>query len=286
MRHTLSTLRKTLAGGRKLAMLTCYDASFARLMDAAGVDTLLVGDSLGMVVQGHDSTLPVTVDDIAYHTACIARGAPRAFLVADMPFGSYHEDAAQAMRNAVTLMKAGAQMVKLEGGAEIAPIVKQYVLAGIPVCAHVGLLPQHVNAVGGFRVQGRDAASAERILADAQALDAAGAAMVLIEGVPEDVGRRVAESVGAITIGIGASGACDGQVLVMHDMLGMTDRPARFVKDFTRELAPGEGNLIERAFRAYAEEVGAGRFPAAEHVYAATGDAAAAYGGANAPKAG
>lgn len=280
MRNTLSTLRKTLSSGRKLSMLTCYDAGLAQVMDDAGVDCLLVGDSLGMVVQGHDSTLPVTVADIAYHTSCLQRGSSRSFLLADMPFGSYQEGPAQALRNAVKLMQAGAQMVKLEGGAELQATVHALLGAGIPVCGHVGLLPQRVHAMGGFRVQGKEDAEADRIVADAQALEAAGAAMLVIEGVPEPVARRVCASTQLITIGIGASPACDGQVLVAHDMLGLTRAPARFVKDFTADLAPdatGAG-LIERAIRRYVQEVGEGSFPQAEHVYGAGSSGPAAYG--------
>lgn len=277
MRQTLSTLRKRLASGHKLSMLTCYDASFARAMDEAGIDCLLVGDSLGMVVQGHDSTLPVTVADVAYHVGCLARGSRRPWLVADMPFGSYHESPAQGMRNAVTLMQAGAQMVKLEGGAEIAPLVRSLVAAGIPVCGHVGLLPQQVHAMGGYRVQGKSAAEADRIVADAQAIEAAGAAMLVIEGVPEAVARRVCEATSLITIGIGASPACDGQVLVIHDMLGLTPKPARFVKDYARvildeALATGQvpiPGVLPAALRRYAEEVADGRFPGPEHLYGA-----------------
>jgi len=251
-------------------MLTCYDASFAHAMDDAGVDCLLVGDSLGMVVQGHDSTLPVTVADIAYHVACLARGSRHPWLIADMPFGSYHENPEQALRNAVVLMQAGAQMVKLEGGAELADTVRRLVRAGIPVCAHVGLLPQQVHATGGFRVQGRERGDADRIVADAQALEAAGAAMVVIEGVPEPLARRICEATSFITIGIGASPACDGQVLVIHDMLGLTPRPARFVKDFTAGLTADDaaGGVIRAAFRRYAADVAEGRFPGREHVYA------------------
>lgn len=281
MRNTLSTLKKIVAGGRKLSMLTCYDAGFAQVMDAAGVDSLLVGDSLGMVVQGHDSTLPVTVDDIAYHVGCLVRSTRRPWLIADMPFGSYNEGPVQALRTAVQLMRAGAQMVKLEGGKELADTVRLLVQSGIPVCGHVGLLPQQVHAMGGFRVQGKEEADAQRIVADARALEAAGAAMVVIEGVPEPVARRVCEETSSIiTIGIGASAACDGQVLVMHDMLGLTQSPARFVKDFTQGLSatPGAG-LIEQAFRRYVQEVGDGGFPQSAHVYGASSNESAAYGG-------
>lgn len=280
MRNTLSTLKKTLAAGRKLSMLTCYDAGFARAMDNAGVDCLLVGDSLGMVVQGHDSTLPVTVDDIVYHVGCLVRGSSKAWILADLPFGSYNEGPAQALQNSVRIMKAGAQMVKLEGGAELADTVRLLVQTGIPVCAHVGLLPQQVHAMGGFRVQGKEQAQADRIVADAQALEAAGAAMLVIEGVPEPVARRVCEATSLITIGIGASPACDGQVLVMHDMLGLTKSPARFVKDFTRDLPADDasGSVLERALRRYVQDVAEGRFPEAAHVYAAASAESAAYG--------
>jgi 3-methyl-2-oxobutanoate hydroxymethyltransferase len=262
-RLTLHDLRK-LAATRKLAMLTCYDASFAATLDAAGVDILLIGDSLGMVVQGHDSTLPVTVADVAYHTAAVARGAARAWIVADMPFGSFQVSPEQAYGNAVVLMQAGAQMAKIEGGAEMAPTVEFLVRRGVPVCAHVGLTPQHVNVFGGYRVQGREAAAAERLLASARTLQDAGAAMMVIEAVPEPLARRVAGAVQLITIGIGASAACTGQVLVLHDMLGAgVGRRARFVKDFLQ----GAGS-IDAAVRAYVADVQAGRFPGPEHVYA------------------
>lgn len=260
-------------------MLTCYDAGFARAMDSVGVDSILVGDTLGMVVQGHDSTLPVTVADVAYHIGCVARGTQRPWLVADMPFGSYHENPEQALRNAVALMQAGAQMVKLEGGAELAETVRRLVRAGIPVCAHVGLLPQQIHAMGGFRVQGREQTDADRIVADALALEAAGAAMMVIEGVPEPLARRICEATTLLTIGIGASAACDGQVLVIHDMLGLTPRPARFVKDFATAVA-AEGKLaegvVQAAFRRYVDDVAAGNFPGPEHVYAGGDPAAAA----------
>jgi 3-methyl-2-oxobutanoate hydroxymethyltransferase len=262
-RLTLHDLRK-LAATRKLAMLTCYDAGFAATLDAAGIDIILIGDSLGMVVQGHDSTLPVTVADVAYHTACVARGAARPWIVADMPFGSFQVSPEQAFANAVTLMQAGSQMVKIEGGAEMAPTVEFMVRRGIPVCAHVGLTPQSVNVFGGYRVQGRGADAAGRLLADARALQDAGAAMMVIEATPEPLARRIAEEMVLITIGIGASAACTGQVLVLHDMLGagVGKRP-RFVKNFLQ----GAGS-IEDAVRAYVTDVQAGRFPGPEHVYA------------------
>ncbi len=281
MRHTLTTLRQQLDAGRKIAMLTCYDAGFAKVMEEAGVDSLLVGDSLGMVVQGNDSTLPVTLDDICYHVRCLARSTSRAWIIADMPFGSYQESPAVALRNAVRIMQAGAHMVKLEGGAELVETVDLLVRCGIPVCGHVGLLPQRVHAIGGYRVQGRKEEDAERIVADARALEQAGAAMLVIEGVPEPVARRVCEETTLITIGIGASAACDGQVLVMHDMLGLTTSPARFVKDFTAGLqsGAGAGGVIFQAFRRYVEEVSAGTFPGPEHVYSgATRSDRAAYG--------
>jgi 3-methyl-2-oxobutanoate hydroxymethyltransferase len=262
MRLTLHDLRKA-AASRKIAMLTSYDATFAALCDQAGADSLLVGDSLGMVVQGHDSTLPVTVADVAYHTACVTRGAARAWIVADMPFGSYQVSREQAYANAVTLMQAGAQMVKLEGGAEMAPTVEFLVTRAIPVCAHIGLTPQHVNVFGGYRVQGRAAEAAERLVAAAQALQSAGAQMMVIEAVPEALARRVAGESALITIGIGASSACTGQVLVLHDMLGavLGKRP-RFVKDFLG----GRGSILE-ALQAYVQDVQAGRFPGAEQTY-------------------
>ncbi len=264
-RLTLHDLRK-LAATRKLAMLTCYDAGFAATLDAAGVDLILIGDSLGMVVQGHDSTLPVTVEHVAYHTACVARGAARPWIVADMPFGSFQASPEQAYGNAVTLMQAGCQMVKIEGGAEMAPTVEFLVRRGIPVCGHIGLTPLHVNVFGGYRVQGRGADAAEQLLQSARALQDAGAAMMVIEAVPEPLARRIAESVQLITIGIGASVACTAQVLVLHDLLGagVGKRP-RFVKNFLQGASS-----LEAAVSAYVEDVRAGRFPGPEQVYAET----------------
>jgi 3-methyl-2-oxobutanoate hydroxymethyltransferase len=261
MRQTLLDLRR-IAAERKIAMLTCYDASFAAVLDRAGIDALLIGDSLGMVIQGHDSTLPVTVDDVAYHTRAVARGAQRAFIIADMPFGSYQGSPQVGFEQAVRLMQAGAQMVKLEGGEEMAPTIAFIVERGIPVCGHVGLTPQHVNRFGGYRIQGRGQA-AIRVRAAARAVAEAGAEMLVIEAVPETVGRAIAAESKALTIGIGASSACNGQVLVLHDMLGVaTDKRPRFVKDFLRDAGS-----VEAAARAYVAQVQSGHFPSPEHVY-------------------
>jgi 3-methyl-2-oxobutanoate hydroxymethyltransferase len=261
MRLTLHDLRR-LATQRKLSALTCYDASFAAVLDAAEVDVLLIGDSLGMVVQGHDSTLPVTVADVAYHTRAVARGSRRAWIIADLPFGSYQQDPAQALASSVALMQAGAHMVKLEGGLEMAPTIEFLVRRGIPVCGHVGLTPQHVHAFGGYRVQGRGD-SAELVREAARGVDQAGAAMLVIEAVPEPVARAIAAQSRCLTIGIGASAACTGQVLVLHDMLGagVGKRP-RFVRNFLLDAG-----TIEGAVRLYVEEVRAGQFPTSEHVY-------------------
>jgi 3-methyl-2-oxobutanoate hydroxymethyltransferase len=261
MRLTMLDLRRA-AAERKIAMLTCYDASFATVLDRAGIDTLLIGDSLGMVIQGHDSTLPVTVEDVAYHTRAVARGSQRAFIVADMPFGSYQGSPAQALENAVRLMQAGAQMVKLEGGDEMSPTIAFLVERGIPVCAHVGLTPQHVNRFGGYRIQGRGQAAA-RIRAAARSVVQAGAEMMVIEAVPEPLARAIAVESKALTIGIGASAACSGQVLVLHDMLGVAaDKRPRFVKNFLQD-----SGSVEAAARAYLEQVRSGTFPTAQHVY-------------------
>jgi 3-methyl-2-oxobutanoate hydroxymethyltransferase len=243
-------------------MLTCYDASFASLMDLCGVDMLLVGDSLGMVCAGHSSTLPVTLADMAYHTASVARGNKNAMLVADMPFGSYTTKES-AFDNAAVLMRAGAQMVKIEGGAWLADTVAFLSERGIPVCAHIGLTPQFVHQLGGYKVQGKTNEGAERLKNDALALQAAGAAIVLLEAVPAALGKETTELLQVPTIGIGAGPDCSGQVLVMHDMLGVfPGHKARFVKDFM------EGQTsIEAAVRAYVDAVKDGSFPAQEHCF-------------------
>ena len=263
---TLPRLRDALARGEKLAMLTCYDATFAQVLDDAGVDIVLVGDSLGNVIQGEASTLPVTLAQMAYHVRCVARGTRAAFLIADMPFGSYEASPELALASAVELMRAGAQMVKLEGGGYTAATVQFMVERGIPVCAHLGLTPQRVHALGGYRVQGRDDAAAERLLADAAALAGAGAAMLVLELVPSALARRISQALPQlITIGIGAGAGTSGQVLVLHDLLGLTPgkRP-RFVRDFTRlpgSAADAPGLSIAQAVAAYVAAVKDGSFP-------------------------
>lgn len=252
MRHT----------GEKIAVLTSYDASFASLMDRCGVDMLLVGDSLGNVVQGHSTTLPVTLTDIAYHTACVARGNKNALLAADMPFGTYATPQS-AFENAVTLMQAGAQLVKLEGGAWLVDTVKFLTERAVPVFAHLGLTPQYVHQLGGFKVQGKTPESVERIKADALALQQAGASFLLLEAIPASLGKELTEMLSIPTIGIGAGPDCSGQVLVMHDMLGVyPGRTARFVRNFM-EGQPG----IEAAIRTYVSAIKELSFPAPEHCF-------------------
>jgi len=261
---TLFELGKMRNDGQKIAMLTCYDASFAAVMERAGVDVLLVGDSLGNAVQGQRTTLPVTLEQMIYHTEAVVRGCRRPFIVTDMPFGSYQENREQALRNAVRLMAAGAQMVKLEGGEIMAGTVNFLVERGIPVCGHIGLTPQSVNQLGGYRVQGREENGARQLREDALALEQAGAAMLVLEMVPASLGAAVTASLTKMaTIGIGAGPDCDGQVLVMHDMLGVfPGKTARFVKDFMSG-APS----IEAAMAAYVQAVKEGTFPAVEHCY-------------------
>ena len=246
----------------KITMLTCYDASFAALMDRCGVEILLVGDSLGMVCQGHSSTLPVTIADVCYHTASVARGNHTALLVADMPFGSYATPQI-AFANAVLLMQAGAQVVKLEGGAWLAETVRFLTERGVPVCAHLGLTPQSVHALGGYRVQGKSVESAEQLKIDAVALQAAGASMLVLEAIPAALGKETTDLLHIPTIGIGAGPDCSGQVLVMHDMLGtFPGRKARFVKNFMDGT-----NSIEAAVNAYIAAVKNNSFPSQEHCF-------------------
>ena len=262
---TLHKLRAMHAAGEKLAMLTCYDATFAGLLHAAGVDLLLIGDSLGMVLQGRNSTLAVTLDEIVYHTACVARGNRTAWVIADMPFGSYQESPEQAFRNAVTLMAAGAQMVKLEGGQEMAATVEFLVHRGIPVCGHVGLTPQSVHALGGYKVQGKGEAAAQRLKDDALALQNAGATMIVLEAIPAVLGAEVTALLNIITIGIGAGKDCSGQVMVLHDAF---DIPPGKKAKFVRNFMDGASSIHDAACRAVAA-VKDGSYPGPEHTYAA-----------------
>jgi 3-methyl-2-oxobutanoate hydroxymethyltransferase len=251
------------AGGERIAMLTAYDASFAALCDRAGVDVLLVGDSLGMVIQGHPTTLPVTLDDLLYHTRCVVAGASRALVIADLPFGSYQAGVDDAYRSSVAALKAGAQMVKLEGGAWLAPTVEFLVERGVPVCGHVGLTPQSVNALGGFRVQGKTDASAAALRDDVLRLCDAGASLIVVECVPRAVGAELTRLSSVPVIGIGAGPDCSGQVLVLYDALGVQPgKPARFVRNF---LA-GRGS-VQDALAAYVAAVRDGSFPAPEHCF-------------------
>ncbi len=254
---TLHRLAAMHAAGEKITMLTCYDASFARLLDDAGVDVLLIGDSLGMTVQGRDSTLPVTLDEMAYHVQCVARGNRHAWIVGDLPFGSYHTGTEQALLSAARLMQSGANMVKLEGGGWTVPVVRHLVERGIPVCAHLGLTPQSVHALGGYRIQGRDDDGAARLLREARELAEAGASMLVVELIPSQLGQQLGDSLPIPVIGIGAGPGCSGQVLVLHDMLGVTrGRLPRFVRNF---MAGADG--IEAAVRAYVAAVKDGSFP-------------------------
>ena len=256
-------LAKMRLAGDKIAVLTAYDASFAQACETAGVEVVLIGDSLGMVVQGHDSTLPVTVEDIAYHTRAVARGCKRPLIVADMPFGSFQESPQQALRNAVTLMAAGAQMVKLEGGVEMAETTHFLTSRGIPVCAHVGLTPQSVHQLGGYRIQGKDDSGAAKLIADALAQQDAGATLIVIEAVPAPLAAEVTRQLSIPTIGIGAGKECSGQVLVLHDMLNVSSgRKARFVRNFMA----GQDS-IAAALAAYVAAVKDGSFPGPEHCY-------------------
>lgn len=260
---TVKTLAHMKAAGEKLVMVTAYDVTFARLLDRAGVDLLLVGDSLGMVIQGQATTLPVTMDDIVYHTRAVARGVERAHIVADMPFLSYQASLEEGLRNAGRLLKEGAHAVKLEGGVEVAELVERCVRFGIPVMGHLGLTPQSVHAMGGYRVQGRDEASRQRVFMGAQALAAAGAYALVLEGIPSDLAGEVTRSIEIPTIGIGAGPLCDGQVLVCYDLLGLDEEfQPKFVKRYEQL-----GKRIREAAACFAQEVREGLFPTAEQSF-------------------
>ena len=259
---TVSNIKQMALDGEKFTMLTAYDATFAHIFSAQGVDTLLIGDSLGMVFQGKESTVPVTIDDMVYHTAAVARGNQGSLLVADMPFNSYGS-VEQALANAGKLMQAGAHMVKLEGGAWLCDIVVALSRAGIPTCLHLGLTPQSVNKFGGYKVQGRDERAAQTMITDAMALAEAGADIILLECVPAELAKALTETVPVPVIGIGAGNATDGQVLVCYDMLGLTQhRLPRFVKNY---MASNDG--WESAVQDYIKDVKSGDFPAPEHCF-------------------
>jgi len=264
-RVTIHTLQQRKQAGEKIAMLTAYDATFARLFDEAGADVLLVGDSLGMVIQGHDTTLPVTLEEMAYHCRAVVRGTQRAHVVGDMPFMTYQSSIEQGMANAGRLIKeGGCHSIKLEGGAIHAELVARLVGAGIPVMGHIGLTPQSVHQLGGFKVQGREVGGRERLLADAVALEQAGAYAIVLEAIPADIAREITAAVAVPTIGIGAGVGCDGQVLVGYDMLGMDESfKPRFVRRFAT-LGP----VIKDAVAAYVGEVRASTFPSDAEAFA------------------
>ncbi len=267
-RLTVADLRRMKGAGERIAMVTAYDAAMARLVDDAGADAILVGDSLGMVFQGHDSTLPVTLEHMIYHTSAVRRGVMRsrgrAHVTADMPFGSYQASADEAVKSAIRLVaEAGAEAVKLEGGSEYAEVVRRIVRAGVPVMGHIGLTPQSVHAMGGYVVQGKDTEKAHRLLRDAKALEEAGCFAMVLECIPAELARFITAQVRIPTIGIGAGPQCDGQVLVVNDLLGVDDSfKPRFVKRYA-EL----GGSIAGAVGAYVNDVRAGAFPAEEHSF-------------------
>ncbi|KXS37174.1 MAG: 3-methyl-2-oxobutanoate hydroxymethyltransferase [Halomonadaceae bacterium T82-2] len=259
---TVSTLQAAKRAGEPFSCLTAYDASFAEAASRAGVEVLLVGDSLGMVLQGHTSTLPVTLDDIAYHTRCVARTKGASLLMADLPFMS-NTSTERLLQDAGALMRAGAEMVKIEGEAWMADGVRELTRRGVPVCAHLGLTPQMVHQLGGFKVQGREAGRAEQLIADARTLVEAGASVVLVECVPADLGRAMQAALEVPVIGIGAGAGTDGQILVMHDVIGVSSGYIpRFSKNFL-----AEAGSIQGAFQAYHDAVKARRFPAEEHSF-------------------
>lgn len=260
---TRATLERMKQASEKIAVLTAYDAAFARLLEQTGVDVVLVGDSLGMVVQGKESTLPVTIDDMVYHAACVARASATALRVVDLPFMTY-PTVSEALRNAARLMReGGAQMVKLEGGARNVEIVHELTQQGIPVCGHLGLLPQSVHQLGGYRVQGRERETAHAMLEDARGLEAAGASLLVLECVPAELARDITRAVNMPVIGIGAGPDCDGQVLVLHDMLGIT--PGKRPK-FSRDFMAGQTSILG-ALQAFVRAVKDGSFPAPEHCF-------------------
>ncbi|MGH9186255.1 MAG: 3-methyl-2-oxobutanoate hydroxymethyltransferase, partial [Acidimicrobiales bacterium] len=266
--------RKVRTGSEPLVMVTAYDAPGARIADEAGVDLILVGDSLAMVVLGYDDTLQVTVDDMAHHTAAVARARPRALVIADLPWMSYHVSRQDTVRNAARLIQAGAQAVKLEGGTKRVPMIEAIADTEIPVMGHVGLTPQSIHAMGGFKVQGKDISAALALVEEARALEAAGCFSIVVEGVPDEVGRMITDAVSVPTVGIGAGPACDGQVLVFHDVLGLQDK---ITPKFVRRYASLKTDAVA-ALGEFAADVRAGRFPADEESYHLTDAVAEALG--------
>ena len=264
MKNTSVTFKESKKNGEKLTMLTAYDYTTAKLLDESGVDSILVGDSLGMVVLGYDDTLSVTMEDMIHHSAAVARGAKNALVITDMPFMSYQTSVYDAVVNAGRLVKEGkAQAVKLEGGIEFCEHIKAIVKASIPVCAHIGLTPQSINAFGGFKVQGKGREEAQRLIDEARAVEDAGAFAVVLECVPAKLAKKISESISIPTIGIGAGAGCDGQVLVYQDMLAMySDFKPKFVKQYAQI-----GSVMKDAFRQYIDEVKSGAFPSEEHTF-------------------
>lgn len=258
---TIDTLQQIKNKQKKFSCITTYDALFARLVNQAGIDTILVGDSLGMVLQGHSSTIPVNIDNMRYHTECVSRGNQTALIIADMPFMSY-ADTATAVKNATALMQAGANMVKIEGGQWLNNTISTLVCGGIPVCAHIGLTPQSVNTLGGYKVQGRNDSQAKQLLDDAIALEKAGAQLIVMECVPTNVATAIDNALAIPTIGIGAGPNTTGQVLVLHDLLGLNSRPARFVRNFMNDAS-----TIQEALSLYHQAVINGDFPQPEHCF-------------------
>lgn len=259
---TTATLKKMKQQGEKITTITAYDASFAKIFDQAGIHAILIGDSLGMVLQGQDDTLPVDIEHMSYHTHCVKKGVENTLIIADMPFMSY-ATTEQAYINAAKLMQAGASIVKLEGGKWLEGTIKGLVERGIPVCAHLGLTPQSVNVFGGFKVQGRDNDKALEMIANAQALEAAGAQLLVLECIPADLGKAITEAISIPTIGIGAGKDTDGQILVMHDALGIS---CSYMPKFSRNFLIDTGD-IKKAIELYISEVSAGNFPGPEHIF-------------------
>ncbi|WP_448553624.1 3-methyl-2-oxobutanoate hydroxymethyltransferase [Thalassotalea montiporae] len=259
---TTSKLLKMKQNGEKISTITAYDASFAKLFDQAGIHAILIGDSLGMVLQGNDDTLPVTVEDMAYHTRCVKAGVENTLIISDLSFMSYATKE-QAFENATKLMQAGASIVKMEGGSWLVDTIKGLVERGIPVCGHLGLTPQSVNVFGGFKVQGREQAQAQAMIKEAKALEAAGIQLLVLECIPESLGKAISEAVSIPTIGIGAGRHTDGQILVMHDALGIS---CSYMPKFSRNFLKDTGD-IKQAIELYIDEVANGNFPGEDHIF-------------------